>query len=44
MTGGGTIEVTAGRPLGPDEQQLIDAYARVVALAFEREPTPLRSR
>ena len=44
VTAGGKVEVTAGRPLAPDEQQLIGEYTRVVALAFERERTPLRSR
>jgi len=44
VTAGGKVEVTAGRPLAPDEQRLIEEYTRVVALAFERERTPLRSR
>jgi len=44
VTAGGKVEVTAGRPLAPDEQRLIEGYAGVVALAFERERTPLRSR
>lgn len=44
VTAGGKVEVTAGRSLAPDEQQLVDEYTRVVELALKHERTPLRSR